>query len=102
MTILRIAMVLPVVGALLAQTPPMRTEAEKKALAKIRQLGGLALELAQNDPRLDVSFQQITGKITPEHLALLKDLKGVVHLNLRGLDVTDEDLAQVSGLTSLT
>jgi hypothetical protein len=87
---LRVVVVLLLfVGSVSAQSPPARSEAEKKAIGQIRQLGGLALELAQNDPRLEVSFQQIIGKIRPEHLALLKELKDVVYLNLRGLEDQD-------------
>jgi hypothetical protein len=85
-----------------AQDKPARTEAEQKALAKIGQLGGLALELAQNDPRLEVSYQQRDGKFSEECLLPLKDLKGLVHLNLRGQDVTDAHLTHLKGLTSLT
>jgi hypothetical protein len=85
-----------------AQEATPRSEAEKKAIAKIRQLGGHALELAQNDPRLEVSYQQLDSKITDEHLALLKELKGLVHLNLRGQPVTDDQLANLKDLTSLT
>src|SRR5216684_2410294 len=79
---------------LLASAPDKsaRPEAEQKALAKIQQLGGLALELAQNDPRLEVSYQQRDGKFSEECLVPLKDLKGLVHLNLRGQDVTDAHL----------
>lgn len=79
-----------------------RGEAEKKALARIQQLGGLALELAQNDPRLEVSYQQRGEKFTDECLVPLKDLKGLVHLNLRGQEVTDAGLAHLKGLTELT
>src|SRR5262245_9531232 len=86
----------------LAQPKVERTEDEKKALAKIRQLGGLALELAQNDPRLEVSYPQSNGKFSDEHLASLKDLKGLVHLNLRNQPLTDEQAAQLKGLTELT
>ncbi|HEV8061516.1 MAG TPA: hypothetical protein VGP68_16675 [Gemmataceae bacterium] len=75
--------------------------AEEKAIARIRQLGGLALEVAQNDPRLDVSYQQVDGKITDEHMMLLKDLKDLISLNLRGKDVTDAQLAPLAGITSL-
>ncbi len=75
--------------------------AEEKAIARIRQLGGLALEVAQNDPSMEVSYQQIDGKITDEEMALLKDLKDLVSLNLRGKDVTDEQLAPLAGITSL-
>src|ERR1051326_579074 len=84
-----------------AQDKPARSEAEQKALAKIQQLGGLALELAQNDPRLEVSYQQRDGKFTEECLLPLKDLKGLVQLNLRGQEVTDAQLVHLRGLTSL-
>jgi hypothetical protein len=85
-----------------AQTkPPARSDAENKALAKIRQLGGLALELAQTDPRLEISYPQADPKFSDEHLAPLKELKEVVHLNLRGQPVTDANLEQLKGLTSL-
>lgn len=79
-----------------------RTAAEKQAIAKIRKMGGLALEVAQNDPHLVVSFLSIDGKIKDEHLALLKDLKGVVELNLRGREVTDAMLSHIAGQTELT
>jgi len=84
-----------------AQPPAQRTEAEKKALDKIRMLGGFAMELAQNDNRLDVSFHLMDKKITPEHLTPLKDLKSIVYLNLRGTETNDDMLANVAPLTSL-
>jgi hypothetical protein len=92
------------VGLIAADTPApvVQTEAGKKSLAKIRQLGGLALELAQNDQHLDVSYIQTDGKWSDEHLAVLKDLKGLVHLNLRGQPVTDAQLAYLKPLTELT
>jgi hypothetical protein len=92
------------IGLAAAQTPaPLaQTEAGKKALAKIRQLGGLALELAQNDPHLEVTYLQTDGKFSDEHLAVLKDLKGLVRLNLRGQPVTDAQLVHLKPLTELT
>jgi outer membrane biosynthesis protein TonB len=92
------------IGLASAQTPaPVgQTEAGKKSLAKIRQLGGLALELAQNDQHLEVSYIQTDGKFTDEHLALLKDLKGLVHLDLRAQPVTDAQLIHLKPLTELT
>ncbi len=92
------------ISLLAADTPApvVQSEAGKKALTRIRQLGGLALELAQNDQHLEVSYLQIDGKWTDEHLTLLKDLKGVVHLNLRGQPVTDAQLAYLKPLTELT
>src|SRR5262245_49253287 len=84
------------------QNKPERTEAEKKAMARIRQLGGLVLELAQNDPRLEVSYPSTDGKFTEEYLVPLKDLKGLVHLNLRGQPVTDDMLVHLKDLKELT
>src|SRR6516165_5354041 len=81
------------VGLSFAQAPAQRSEAEKKALDKIRHLGGFAIELAQNDPRLDVAFHLMDKKITVDHLTPLKDLKGLVYLNLRGTEVNDDMLA---------
>lgn len=91
-------------GLLAADTPApvVQTEAGKKALAKIRQFGGLALELAQNDPHLEVSYIQTDGKFNDEYLAVLKDLKGLVHLDLRSQPVTDAQLAHLKPLTELT
>lgn len=100
--IVAVALLSFLAAGLLSAQDANRSEAEKKALTTIRQAGGLALELAQNDPRIEVSYQQITGKLTPALLAVLKDIKGLVHLNLRGLDVTDSDLAQLKDLTTLT
>src|SRR5262245_46224514 len=81
---------------------PKRTEAETKALEKIRKHGGLAMELAQNDNRLEVSYAMSSEKWTDDQLAPLKDLKELVHLNLRGTGVTDTQLAVLKSLTSLT
>src|SRR5437588_11904700 len=83
------------------KTPPPRSDAEKKALAKIQQMGAFAMELAQNDPRLEVSYHLMDKEITAENLAPLKELKGIVHLNLRGRAVTDDMLAPVKDLTAL-
>jgi hypothetical protein len=93
-----------VLGVTAADEPAavVQTEAGKKSLAKIRQFGGLALELAQSDQHLEVSYLQTDGKFTDEHLVVLKDLKGLVHLNLRGQPVTDAQLAHLKPLTELT
>ena len=71
-------------------------EAEKKAIAKIRESGALVLEIAQNDNRLDVSYITAQGKITNEQLAPLKDLTRLAHLNLRGLEIGDEGLVNIA------
>src|SRR5215469_13870264 len=84
--VLSAALLLAMIGLLQAQAPAPaptpRSDAEKKAIARVQQLGGLALDLAQNDNRLEVSYLQTDGKLTDEHLAVLKQLKGLVHLNL--------------------
>jgi hypothetical protein len=81
---------------------PARTEAEGKAIASIRKLGGLALELAQNDPRMEVIYLQNDGKFSDEFLTPLKDLKSLVHVNLRAQPVTDGHLVHLKDLTTLT
>ena len=59
-------------------------------------------KLAQNDPHLEVSFQQRDQKLTDDCLAPLKDLKSLVHLNLRGQEVTDASMPHLKDLTGLT
>jgi hypothetical protein len=86
-----------------APNPPAPTEAEKQSLAKIRQLGGLAMELAQNDNHIEVIYLQTDGKFSDEYLTPLEGLKGrLVHLNLGGQPVTDAQLAHLKGLIDLT
>ena len=76
-------------------------EAEKKAIAKIRETGALVLEIAQNDNRLDVSYITAQGKITNEQLAPLKDLTRLAHLNLRGLEIGDDGLVNIAAQKTL-
>jgi Leucine-rich repeat (LRR) protein len=78
------------------------TEAERKAIDQIRRAGGLVLELAQNDPHLEVSYLQSDGKLAEQQLIVLKDLKHLVHLNLRGQPITDAQLVHLRDLTGLT
>ena len=85
-----------------AQEKVQRTPAELKAVAKIQQLGGLAMEIAQNDSRMEVSYIQKDTKFSEDHLTPLKDLKGLIHLNLRAQDVTDAQMVHLKNLTSLT
>src|SRR5438067_8435805 len=81
---------------------PQRSEAEKKAIAKIQQLGGLAQELAQSDPHLEVSYLQTDGKFSNEYLTPLKDLKDLVHLRLGKQPLTDAQLVHLKDITTLT
>src|SRR6476646_5031791 len=77
---------------------PQRTDTEKKAMAQVQKLGGLCLEIAQNDPHLEVSYLQKETKFSSDYLVPLKDLKGLVHLNLRGQDITDEQMVYLKDL----
>ena len=80
--------------------PP--ADADRDAVAKVRSLGGQVLELAQNDPRLDVSFHLGDVTLTPEHFAALRPLAGrVVELNLRGTNVDDALAKSLADLTAL-
>lgn len=88
--------------AVQADDKTKRSPQELQEISRIQQLGGLVLQVAQNDPHLDVSYQQITGKFSDNDLAPLATLKGVVSLNLSGLDVTDASLDRLKGLTELT
>ena len=83
---------------LIAQNPQ-----EDAALQAVRQAGGQALELAQNDPRLDVAFHLSNAQLTPDHLKPLAALKArVVHLNLRGTNLNDDLAQHLVPLTELT
>lgn len=77
------------------------SEAEKNAIAKIRESGALVLEIAQNDNRLDVSYITAQGKVTNEQLAPLKDLTRLANLNLRGLEIGDDGVAHIANQKTL-
>ncbi|MGQ0633765.1 MAG: leucine-rich repeat domain-containing protein [Planctomycetaceae bacterium] len=74
---------------------------EAKAIAKIKEIGALVLEIAQNDNRLDVSYITAQTKVVDEHLAPLKDLRRLAHLNLRGTDITDAGLTAIASRKGL-
>lgn len=84
-----------------AQEKGKRSDAENKAIAEIRKLGGSVMELAQNDNRLVVAYHLTDGKVTDKFLAPLTALKSIVHLNLRGTEISDDGLKQLSALTTL-
>src|ERR1700685_2318741 len=80
---------------------PKRSDAELKAIARLKEAGGLAMEVAQSDPRLEVSLQLASGPITDATLKPLADMNDVVSLNLRGTDVTDAGMVTVGKMNSL-
>src|SRR2546423_296190 len=87
---------LSVAGLVVAQEKPQRTAAEKEAIGELQKLNVIVLDVAQNDPHLDVSYLQKDAKFSDNFLTPLKNLKGsLVHLNLRGQDVTDAQLVHL-------
>ncbi|MDA1159863.1 MAG: hypothetical protein O2983_09655, partial [Planctomycetota bacterium] len=77
------------------------TEADKAALAKLRELGAMTLQVAQNDNRVEVAYHLSDGKIGNDHVAPLKGLKCIYSLNLRGTEVDDKGVAQLADTTGL-
>jgi Leucine-rich repeat (LRR) protein len=76
-------------------------EAEKKAIARIRECGALVLEIAQNDKRLDVSYLTAQGKVNNDLLVPLEELTRLANLNLRGTEVTDDGLPHFANQKTL-
>jgi citrate synthase len=70
---------------------PQRSAAEKEAIAKLTKLNVIVLDIAQNDPHLDVSYLQKDAKFSDDFLTPLKDLKGSLELlNLTQPRVVEE------------
>lgn len=78
------------------------SDAEKAAVAKLEELGFLALRIAQNTNWLYVNLSLgFDTEVADEQLALLKDCTNLVELNLRGTKITDSGLAHLQGLTNM-
>ena len=76
---------------------------DQAAVQAVRQAGGQVLELAQNDPRLDVTFHLSNVELTADKLKSLEGIKArLTHLNLRGTNLNDELAANLKPLTELT
>lgn len=75
---------------------------EAKAIAAIEKSGGSVHTLAQNDDRLDVSFQLQGAAVTDKDLAPLAQLRKVTYLNLAKTSITDAALAQLAPHTGIT
>jgi hypothetical protein len=88
--------------AVFGQEKVKRDPGELKAIESLRASGALVLEVAQNDPRLEVSFLQPVEKFGAGTLAPLKDIKALAALNLRAQPLNDEVSAQLAPLTGLT
>lgn len=77
------------------------TEAEEAAVAKAREMGALALRIAQNTNWLRVDFSLGGKEVTDEQLAIVKDMPNLVELDLGGTKVTDAGLEHLAGLTNM-
>lgn len=94
-------------------------ELDPSVVAKIEQLGGKVMRVAQNDPGVEVSFhlgrnrEGLRSHDEPQpgdpkpppidvELEVLGRLDSLLSLHLGGTDVTDAGLAHLAGLTSLT
>jgi mono/diheme cytochrome c family protein len=77
------------------------TPAEEAAVAKARELGALALRIAQNTNWLRVDFSLGGKDVTDDDLVILKDMPNLVELDLGGTKVTDKGLEHLAGLTNM-
>ena len=101
---LALALALPVAVRAQEEGDAELSDADKALMAKIRELGGQVLELAQNDTRLTVAFHLADGKVDDSHVEAIAGSGNVYSLNLRGTEVTDasaEKIATLSGLVRL-
>lgn len=84
----------------LAEYKPSPTEL--KAIAKFEELGVSVRPLAQNMNWREANFRSMGSNATDTALAPVKDILGLMDLNLSGTKVTDAGLASIKGLTNLT
>ncbi len=81
----------------------VRQDDKQAAITKLKERGVLVLAVAQDDPRLDISFHLVTGDVTDADLEPLAALgaNDVYKINLRGAKITDAGLARLKKLTGL-
>ncbi len=75
--------------------------AELKAIAKLDALGVAARPIAMNLNWREVNFRGQTPEVVSQALVPLKDVLGLVDLNLGGMKIKDADLVNIKGLTNL-
>lgn len=75
--------------------------AELKAVAQLESLGVSIRPIAQNIQWKEASFRSLGTNATDSTIAPLKDVLGLLELNLAGTKITDAGLASIKGLTNL-
>lgn len=88
--------------------PLAPTAAAAEPAAELRDIGGLVLPIAQNDPRLDVSLHLADQPVTDQTMQTLVSLQQsqpegerIAWLNLAGSEITDAGCDALAQLTSL-
>ena len=78
------------------------SSAELKATAQLEAAGVSIRPVAQNVNWKEASFRALGTNATDAAIAPLKDVLGLLELNLGGTKVSDAGLAAIKGLTNLT
>lgn len=77
------------------------SSAELKAIAKFEQIGISVRPIAQNLNWREANFRSLGTNANDDSIAPLKDILGLMDLNLAGTKITDAGLANIKGLTNL-
>lgn len=95
----------PRTAEVVAQSPAAEKlaadDTDSQARAKIRDMGGLILQMSDEDQSIDVSFNLRGRSLTDEGLAAVAKLKNVAVLNLRDTKITGASLVHLKGMASL-
>ena len=75
--------------------------AELKAIATLESLGAAARPIAMNVNWRELNLRAQEGQVLDKALVALKDVLGLVELNLGGTKIKDTDLANIKGLINL-
>ncbi|MEO7299829.1 MAG: c-type cytochrome domain-containing protein, partial [Verrucomicrobiota bacterium] len=78
------------------------TPLELKAIAKFEELGVAVRPIAQNVNWREANFRSLGTNASDTAIAPLKDVVGLMDLNLAGTKITDAGLASLKTLTNLT
>lgn len=74
---------------------------EAAAIGEIEKLGGVVRQIAQNVEDKEAAFHLSGKELTDEGLVHLKDVSGLVWLNLADTQVTDAGMEHLAGLKTL-